>query len=304
MGVSLLAGGKIASAPAYFEKATALYDPLARAGIVSFFGQDPHVSARAYLPMNLALLGQLQQAREQRIQTLAQARQLAHPVTLGHSLALAARFTQMIGDNEGLAADTDALFTMASELGFALFLAFAIAHRGVVLTRSGRPDEGIALLEQGIAAYRETDAIRELPFLSASLAEAHWAASHRDASLRLLDEALHQAGETDGCWCEAELHRLKGMVLTSNRGARDAEAEHCFEEAIAVAREQGAKLWELRATASLARLWRGRGKRTEAHELLAPIYGWFTEGFDTPDLQAAKALLDDPQEARAQPILN
>jgi class 3 adenylate cyclase/tetratricopeptide (TPR) repeat protein len=303
MGVSLLAGGNITRAPAYFEKSTTFYDPFARTGIASFFGQDPHVSARAYLPLNLALLGHLQQAREQRTQTLVEARRLAHPVTLGHSLALAARFTQVIGDDEGLAADTGALFTMASEQSFALFLAFAIAHRGVVLTRSARPEEGIALLEQGIAAYRETDAIRELPFLSASLAEAHWAAGHRETSLRLLDEALRLAKETDGCWCEAELHRLKGAILCSMRGG-EVEAESCFDEAIATARQQGAKLWELRAACSLARLWREQAKRTEACELLSPIYNWFTEGFDTSDLQTAKALLDELEGAGVHPILN
>jgi predicted ATPase/class 3 adenylate cyclase len=304
MGVSLLAGGRVARAPAYFEKATSLYDPLARADIASFFGQDPHVSARAYLPLNLALQGHLRQAREQRIQTLAQARRLAHPVTLGHSLALAARFTQVIGDSEDLAADTDALFTLASEQSFALFLAFAITHRGVVLTRSGRPGEGIALLEQGIAAYRETDAIRELPFLSASLAEAHWAAGHREASLRLLDEALRLARETDGCWCEPELHRLKGAVLCSECGGYEAEAGNCFEGAVLVARKQGAKLWELRAAVSLSRLWRDHGRRADARNLLAPVYGWFTEGFDTADLKDAKALLDDLDGARPHPALH
>ncbi|HYI84154.1 MAG TPA: adenylate/guanylate cyclase domain-containing protein, partial [Acetobacteraceae bacterium] len=229
MGVSLLARGKIAHAPAHFEKATTLYDPLALATTVPLFGQDPHVTARAYLPLNLALLGHLQQAREQRVRALEQARRLGHPVILAHTLALAARFMQVVGDGEGLAADTDGLFTLASEQSFALFRAVATAHRGALLARAAKPDEGIALLEQGIAAYRETDAVRELPFLLASLAEAHLGAGHREESLRLLDEALGLARETDGCWCEAELHRLKGTVLASDRGGREAEAKRCFE---------------------------------------------------------------------------
>jgi predicted ATPase len=293
MGVSLLAGGKIARAPAHFEKATTLYDPLALATTAPLFGQDPHVTARAYLPLNLALLGHLQQAREQRVRALEQARRLGHPVILAHTLALAARFMQVVGDDEELAADTDALFALASEQGFALFRAVALAHRGALLARAARPDEGIALLEQGIAAYRETDAVRELPFLLASVAEAHRGAGRREESRRLLDEALGLARETDGCWCEAELHRLKGMVLASDREGREAEAERCFEGAITVARQQDARFWELRAATGLARLWRDQGRVTEAHDLLAPVYAAFTEGFAFPDLVEAKALLEE-----------
>ena len=107
LGASLLGGGKIARAPAHFEKATTLYDPLALATTAPLFGQDPHVTARAYLPLNLALLGHLQQAREQRVRALEQARRLGHPVILAHTLALAARFMQVLGDDKGLAADTN-----------------------------------------------------------------------------------------------------------------------------------------------------------------------------------------------------
>lgn len=292
MGVSLLASGRIAHAPAHFEKAMTFYDPLALVGITSLFGQDPHVSARAYLPLNLALLGYPKQAREQRIQTLAQARQLGHPVTLAHALTLGARFTQVLGDYDDLAADTDALFTLASEQSFALYMAFAMAHRGFLLARSARPDEGIALLRQGIEAYRETDAIREFPSLLASLAEAHFAAGEREESLRLLDEAVRLASETDGCWCEAELHRLRAFVLSATRGPC-AEAESGFARAIAIAREQGARLWELRAAASLARLWRQQGRRAEACELLVPVHGAFTEDQQMPDLKHATALLEE-----------
>jgi predicted ATPase len=109
----------------------------------------------------------------------------------------------------------------------------------------------------------------------------------------LLDEALRLAKETDGCWCEAELHRLKGMVFASGCGGREAEAESCFDGAIAVARQQDAKLWELRATAGLARLRRDQGRHREAHALLAPVYAAFIEGFAFPDLVGARALLDE-----------
>jgi tetratricopeptide (TPR) repeat protein len=294
MGISLLAGGKIARAPAHFDKATTLYDPLALATTAPLFGQDPHVTARAYLPLNLALLGHLERAREQRVRALEQARRLGHPVILAHTLALAARFMQVLGDDGGLAADTSALSAVASEQGFALFRAVATAHRGALLARAGRHDEGIVLLDQGIAAYRETDAVRELPFLLASLAEAHRGAGHREESLRLLDEALRLARETGGCWCEAELHRLKGAVLASGCGGKEAaEAESCFEGAITVARQQEARFWELRATTGLARLRREQGRVAEARALLAPVYASFTEGFAFPDLLEVRALLED-----------
>jgi predicted ATPase len=109
----------------------------------------------------------------------------------------------------------------------------------------------------------------------------------------LLDEALGLARETDGCWCEAELHRLKGAVFASGRGGREAEAESCFEGAITVARQQGAKLWELRAATGLARLRRDQGRLAEARGLLAPVYASFTEGFAFPDLVEARALLEE-----------
>ncbi len=163
----------------------------------------------------------------------------------------------------------------------------------MLLARSARPDEGIALLGGGIAAYRETDAVRELPFLLGSLAEAHRGAGHREESLRLLDEALGLAREANGCWCEAELHRLKGAVFASGCGGREAEAGSCFEGAIAVARQQDAKFWELRAATGLARLRRDQGRVAEARGLLAPVYASFTEGFTFPDIVEARALLED-----------
>ena len=291
MGISLLAGGKIARAPAHFEKATTLYDPLALATTAPLFGQDPHVTARA--PSSEPRPpGHLGRAREQRVRALEQARRLDHPVILAHTLALAAQFMQVVRDDAGLAADTDGLSTLASEQGFALFRAVATVHRGALLARAERPEAGIALLEQGIAAYRETDAVRELPFLLASLAEAHRGAGHREESLRLLDEALRLAGETKSLGARQNSDRLKGAILASDRGGREAEAEGWFEGAIAVARRQGARLWELRSAVGLARLRRDQGRPNEAHAMLAAVYGWFTRRVDAPDLLEAKALLD------------
>jgi predicted ATPase len=156
--------------------------------------------------------------------------------------------------------------------------------------RGARAAEGGARIEDGLEAYRATGAGLFVPYFLALLGTAHGAAGEGAEGQRLLAEAL-DAGRTSGeRWFEAELYRLKGEL--SLAGGDRATAEACFQSAIAFAREQSAKLWELRATTSLARLWAEQGKRAEPTNLLVPVYGWFTEGFDSPDLRDAKALLD------------
>ena len=159
----------------------------------------------------------------------------------------------------------------------------------------------MAQMRQGLAAYRATGSEVTLPYWLTLLAEAHGHMGQREEGLTLLAEALAAAHRTGERWCEAELYRLKGKLTlqstvqgtTSTVQSPKAEAEGCFQKAIEIARRQQAKSLELRAAMSLSRLWQQQGKRTEARDLLAPVYGWFTEGFDTADLQEAKALLDE-----------
>jgi predicted ATPase len=163
--------------------------------------------------------------------------------------------------------------------------------RGWCLTVAGGAAEGIPLLRQGIANYRATGANRLMPFYLTILAEALWMGAQPQAGLDRLAEAAKLVETTQERWAEAEMHRLRGTLLLAVHDV--AAAENSFQQVPTIAQRQSAKLWELRAASSLARLWRDQGKRSEARDLLAPIYGWFTEGFDTPVLQDAKALLDE-----------
>jgi len=151
--------------------------------------------------------------------------------------------------------------------------------------------EGVSLLRQGLAAYRATGAEAWVPYQIALLAKACEIAGQIEEAADLLDDALQIVERTGERWLEAELHRHKGELVLRD-GQPDA-AEELFRKALSIAKQQEAKLWQLRAAVSLARLCRDRGHRTEARDLLAPIYEWFTEGFDTPDLKEAKVLLDE-----------
>jgi predicted ATPase len=175
----------------------------------------------------------------------------------------------------------------------ALYLAFSTSLRGWALARQSQGAEGIGQIHQGLAAYRATGAALAQPWHLALLAEAYQHAGQTEAGLAALAEALTAVHNTGERVYEAELYRLQGECLLAGAAAHGAEAETCFRQALAIARRQQAKSWELRAAMSLSRLWQQQGKRAEAHDLLAPIYGWFTEGFDTADLQEAKALLEE-----------
>jgi predicted ATPase len=165
--------------------------------------------------------------------------------------------------------------------------------RGWTLAQQGQVQEGIEQLRQGLIALRATGAELGRPYWLALLAEVHGTLGKPEAGLTVLTEALMQVDKTaERCW-EAELYRLKGELLLQQTSDNQTEAETCFHQAIRIAQSQHAKSWELRAARSLSKLWQQQGQRQEAHDLLAPVYHWFTEGFDTADLQDAKALLDE-----------
>jgi predicted ATPase len=163
--------------------------------------------------------------------------------------------------------------------------------RGWALAESGHREEGRAQIQQGLAAYRATGATRVRPYQLGLLAETSAQLGHTTEGLAALAEALATLDQSGVRWWEAELYRLRGELLLQHAGAQPGEAEACFQQALTVARRQQAKSLELRAAMSLARLWQRQGQHAAARELLTPIYGWFTEGFDTADLQEAKALL-------------
>jgi predicted ATPase len=163
--------------------------------------------------------------------------------------------------------------------------------RGLSLAALGNPQQGVEVIKQGIAAMRASGVSSFIPYSITQLADAYGMAGQPAAGLEWLGEAISIIEATGERWYEAEIRRLRGDLLRA--AGDDTTAEASFRDAIAVASKQQAKLFELRASTSLSRLWCDRGKRTEARELLAPVYGWFTEGFDTHDLKEAKALLDE-----------
>jgi predicted ATPase len=201
---------------------------------------------------------------------------------------------------------TEAMMALCDEHGFGQYVSHARLLHGWALMAQGQAEEGLEQMRQSLTAYEATGAAIWRPYFLALLAEGYTKVGAADEGLRVLAEALAAAQHTSERVWEAELYRLKGELLQVRHPqsapgsgmAYAAEAEACFQQALDVARRQQAKSLELRAAMSLSRLWQQQGKRQEAYDLLVPVYGWFTEGFDTADLQEAKALLGVLSESR------
>jgi predicted ATPase len=230
-------------------------------------------------------------ARSQEAVTLA--RQIAHPYSLAFALSFAAMFHQFRREGSAAQECAEASINLATEQGFPHWMAFGSMLRGWALAQQGQAKEGIAQITQGLMIYRTTGAELACPYWLALLAEAHGTLGESEVGLTVLAEALTLADTRGERWYAPELHRLKGALLLQQSLDNQVEAETCFHQALEIARTQQAKSFELRTATSLARLWQQQGKRQEAHDLLVPIYGWFTEGFDTADLQDAKTLLNE-----------
>jgi predicted ATPase len=283
--------GRLASSRSHLEKVLSLYNPISHSSLVHQVGIHPHVNTQAVLGIVLFCLGFPDQASAQSSAAIAEARRLADPPSLAASLALGNILLLLVGDNGALDERADQLVAVATEQGFPFRRAMGTISRGWVKVKSGDVAEGILLLRSGTAAYRATGAEVWVPHYVALLAGACQIAGHIEESLTLLDEAFQIVERTGERWFEAELHRHKGQLLL-RQGHAEA-AEDLYRKALGIAVEQGAKLWELRAAASLARLRRDQGRRAEACDLLAPVYGWFADGFCTQDLKEAKVLLDE-----------
>jgi len=283
---------------------------------------DPRIECLSYLAAwTLGPLGYPDQALKRSQEVLALAAGLSQPFGLAYALGVVA-WCHLVRREGPLARErAEAVMTLSTEQGFPYWLAIETIVRGWALAEQGQVEEGIAQMRQGLAAYRATGAELQRPSFLALLAEAHRKVGQMEEGLAVLAEALAQVEKTGERYYEAELYRLKGtltlqsktslgqvldksktspkQVQDKSRASQDKlddtekEAEECFHKAIEIARKQQAKSLELRAVMSLARLWQQQGKKEEAWQMLAEIYGWFTEGFDTKDLQEAKALLEE-----------
>jgi class 3 adenylate cyclase/predicted ATPase len=290
-GRNLMFAGKFAPSRSHLEEALTLYDPISHRSLVRQAGFHPHVNVQAYLPIVLFCLGFPDQALAQSNAAIAEARRLTHPPSLAQSLALGARLLSLVGDNSVLDARAEQLMAIATEQSFPYWRAQATIYRGSVKIKNGDVAEGISLLRRGSSAFRGTGAVTWTPHYTALQARACEIAGQIEEALTLLDDALQIAERTGERWLEAELYRHKGQLLL--RQGDSAAAEELYCSALRIAREQEAKMWELRAAVSRARLRFDQGRSAEARDLLAPVYSWFTEGFDTPDLKEAKALLGE-----------
>jgi class 3 adenylate cyclase/predicted ATPase len=288
-GQNLMFAGRFASSRSHLEAGLALYDPISHHLLVYQAGYHPHVNSHAILGMVLFCLGFPDQALAWSNAAITAARGLAHPPSVAVGLTFDARLLSLVGDNTALGERADQLFSLAIEQGFPFWRAEATRFRGWVKVKNGDVTEGISLLRSSLAAYRATGAEVWTPYQIGFLARACEIAGQVEEAVTLLDEALQIVERKGERWFSAELNRHKGQLLL--RQGQTEAAEELYRKALSIAEEQEAKLWELRAAASLARLRRDQGRPAEAHDLLAPVYGWFTEGFDTPDLKEAKALL-------------
>jgi predicted ATPase len=289
-GRDLMFAGSFVSSRSHLEEALAFYDPISHRSLVHQIGIHPHLNSQALLGIVLFCLGFPDQALARSSAAVAEARRLVHPPSLAVNLATGIRLLSLVGDDATLDTRAHELIAVATEQGFPHWRAQGTIYRGWVKVKNGDVGEGISLLRSGTAGYRATGTEAWMPHFIGLLAGACEIAGQIEEALTLLDDTLQTVERTGERWLVAELNRHKGQLLL--RQGHPEAAEELYRNALSIAEDQGAKLWELRAAVSLARLRRDQGRRAEARNLLAPVYGWFTEGFDTPDLKDAKALLD------------
>jgi predicted ATPase len=255
----------------------------------TFSGHDPGVCAHGIRAINIALLGFPEKAMKFGAEAVTLARNLSHPYSLAIGMWQYAIVLQVGRQRQSCCDLATELIELSQEHDFPMMRGAGVFFLGWATADGGELEQGVSLMEQGLALF---SAVRQVtrPYMLAVLAGAKTELGRPDEGLELLKDALASTAVSGERWWQAELHRLKGRLLAA-RGQHD-ESEACFRCAIEVSRGQSAKTLELRAATSLARFWSDRARNAEARDLLAPIYGWFTEGFGTPDLKEAKILLD------------
>ena len=317
LGETLWWLGEFALAREHLEQGIALYDPQQHRSLAFLYGGYDHGTAGLFnAAFALWYLGHPDQALKRSHEALTLAQELSHPFSLASALDMAAWLHQLRQEGQAAQARAEAAMTLSTEQGFAQWLGVGTVLRGWALAEQGQREEGITQMRQGLADLRAIGSEIERPFFLALLAEAYGKGGQAEEGLSLLAEALAFVDKTGERFYEAELYRLRGELTLQleARGWRletsspspqasslkppvssgaEQEAERYFLKAIDIARKQQAKSLELRATMSLARLWQQQDKKTEAHQMLSEIYNWFTEGFDTADLQEAKALIEE-----------
>jgi class 3 adenylate cyclase/predicted ATPase len=289
LGQTLFFRGELIAARRTVEQGIALFDP-EQHRLSNWSGGQPGEQCHLYGAFTLWMLGYPDQALRRSEEALTMAKELPNPANLINTLAFVANVHVFRRELSAALQRAEVTMEMSVEQTNPFFLGHGTVLHGWAQTAQGQSEDGIAEITRGIATFRATGARTWLPHFLGLQAETFARAKRIDDGIASVAEALALADE-ERCW-QPELNRIKGELLLAVSSNNHAEAEHCFSQALDIARRQQAKSWELRTAVSLGRLWKQKGKRDEAHDLLAPVYNWFTEGFDTSDLKDAKALLD------------
>jgi predicted ATPase len=293
MGVALTTTGRIAEGRAHYDRALALYDPAVHRSLTTRFGQDTRVTNLTLRSWASWWLGYPETALAGARQAVSYAKEIEEAASSMYALCCTAMTQTYCGNYATAHAQCDEVDALADQKGALFWKAYGALYQGCISALTGKPSDAIQMLTSGIAEWRSAGATLFMPLWLSYLAKAHAEIGQFDESQRCISEAFVAIEATRETCYAAEINRMAGEIALSSPEPDAAKAEAYFERALAIAREQQARSWELRAAKSLARLWRCQGKPQQARELLAPIYGWFTEGFDTLDLKEAKALLEE-----------
>jgi predicted ATPase len=293
MGQILFYRGEPAPASTHHLQTLSMYNPQSHRDLVVRYGMDFGVGAHGFLSWELWQLGYPDQAMQHSEEAHLLAQNLSHPYALTFARVSAAFLYHFRRGALATHEQAEATIALATEQGFMFWLSVGTILHGWALAMQGQEAVGIVEMRKGIAAELATGSKAYQAYFLGLLAQTYGKVGHFKERLGLLAEGLAMMDTTELSFCGAELHRLRGQLLLQQSLDNQPEAESCFQQAISIAQNQSAKSWELRAATSLAKLWQQQGKRQEAYDLLAPVYAWFTEGFDTLDLIEAKALLDE-----------
>jgi predicted ATPase len=293
LGSTLYWMGELLPAREHLEMASSLHDRERHRSLAfRYGGAHAGITCLSLAAVTLWRLGYPDRALKRGNEALALAQGLSHPFTLAFAEVFFVSLRQLRREARAAQETADALIALSAEHGYTDRLAWGTALRGWAIAAQGPPEEGLAHIQEGMAASRAIGTELYRTYFLMLLAETYRELGRLDDGLSALREGLAAADERENRNYEAEMHRLKGELLLKQDDSNSAEAQNCFKRAIETARKQSAKSWELRATTSFARLLARQGHRDEGRAMLADIYGWFTEGFDTADLKDAKALLD------------
>jgi predicted ATPase len=298
MGMSLLHAGEIAEGRTHFDRAMALYSLAEHRPLATRFGQDVGVATLAYRSLAIWMLGYPDAAFADTERAVKQAREISQAGTLMYALSITMLARSQFRDYATATRQYEELVASADEKGAFFWKVNATVLQGCTLAATGRASEAIHMITSGLTGMRSTGATLLFPMYLSYLALAHAELGQFDRAWHCIGESTTTIETSNERWFEADVHRIAGRVTLLSPEPDFAKAEAFFYRALEVARNQRAKSWELRAAMNMARLWHDQGKPNQALNLLAPIYGSFTEGFDTPDLKEAKALIGELDRGR------